>query len=544
MTLLAIAVMTLGVSCKNKTAAYTPKPEDYIVRVTGSFPLNPDPGVGSSAIEAAAQFNIYDSLVFPKDDGTIDPHIATDWTMSPDGMKWTFHLRKGVKFHDGNELKADDVAFSMNRMLTLGEGFAYLYTSYVKNAVATDDYTVVFNMKRPFGPFVASLVRCGILEKSLVEKNEVKPGAYGDNGDYGTQWLLTHDAGSGPYFIKEVQVDQYLLGQKFDDYYGGWQANAPNYFKILSSVDPNTVRILMEKRQLEIVDEWQSMDNIKALSKVKGIDVPLMSAGALVDIDMNTKKAPTDDVHFRKALAYLMNYDVVTKDIYPGSKQAVGPVSISYKGHDPNLFQYKYDPNQALAELKQSKYYNQLDNYHVTLAWSSDVPDEEKLSLQLQADAAQVGIKIDIQKTPFTSLIKDAQSIDSTPNAVIMYPGDSYNEAGSVLALRYSSSTAGTFTQFEWLQNKQIDTEIEDALSTLDQQARFQKYATIQQQIVDLCPTIWVCEYPERRAYQAAYIDWPEAQAAENGTLQCPVMGRFLYFHDMKVYPEKRQALL
>jgi hypothetical protein len=77
------------------------------------------------------------------------------------------------------------------------------------------------------------------------------------------------------------------------------------------------------------------------------------------------------------------------------NKQAVGPVASIYQGHDPSLFQFKYDKEKALEELKLSKYGDKLDQYPVTVAWSSSVPDEEKLCLVLQAKAAEVGITIE-----------------------------------------------------------------------------------------------------------------------------------------------------
>jgi ABC-type transport system substrate-binding protein len=95
-----VSLSACGQQASKKEAGegeYTPKPEDYIVRVTGSFPLYTDPGVGSNAIEAAALINIYDSLVFASTDGEIQPHVATDWKMSEDGLTYTFSLREGVK---------------------------------------------------------------------------------------------------------------------------------------------------------------------------------------------------------------------------------------------------------------------------------------------------------------------------------------------------------------------------------------------------------------------------------------------------------------
>lgn len=517
--------------------------EDYIVRVTGSFPLYTDPGVGSSAIEAAAQINLYDSLVFADVDGSIKPHLAESWTMSDDGMKYTFKIKEGVKFHSGNDLTAEDVAFSFNRMLTIGEGFAYLYSPYVKDVAATDDYTVEVNMKQTFGPFISTLVRMYVIDKELVMAN-LADGSYGEFKDYGKDYLLTHDAGSGPYKMQEMKLEEHLLAKQFDGYWQEFTANSPKYFKILSASDPVTVRTLMSRRELEIVDEWQSIDNIKELAKLEGIKVPLMQGGAMVEMYLNTKIAPTDDIHVRKALSYLIDYEQARTVIYPDTNQSVGCVSSVYKGHNDDVFQYSYSLEKATEELKQSKYYGELDKYPITCAWSASVPDEEKLSLMLQANAAQAGLKINIAKTQFGMLIQQAQTVETSPHITIMYPGDSYNEAGSVLALRYHSSTTGTFTQFEWLLNDKIDKDIEDALSTMDETQRMDKYKKIQADLVDLCPTIWVVECPERRAYQASYMKWPEADAAMEGKLNAPIMGRFLYFRTMEVFPEKRLELL
>ncbi len=518
--------------------------QEKMVRITGGFPLYADPAVGSNAIEAAVHFNIYDALVWITDEGEIVPHIATEWTMSDDGLTYTFKIRQGVKFHDGSELNAEDVAFSMNRMLTIGQGFAYLYTPYVKDAVVLDDYTVQINMKQTFGPFIASLVRMGVVNKDLVMANLKTDGPYGEFGDYGKNYLLTNDAGSGPYTIESVNLEESLVAKQFADYWQEWGPNAPEYFKVIAQPDATTVRTLMARRELEIVDEWESADNLNAMAEIEGVEIPLIYTGAVVNMEMNTKIAPTDDIHFRKAMAYLLDYNQAVTNIYPNTKQATGPVSSAYTGHDDTLFQYSYNQEKALEELKQSKYYDKLADYPITVAWSADVADEEKLCLLLQQACAQVGVTVNIAKTPFASLIQQVSDVNTTPHMTIMYPGDSYSEAGSVLALRYHSNTAGTFTQFEWLQDQNIDSAIEKALSTMDKDSRMAQYKAIQKTIVDMCPSIWVCEWPERRAYQAGYLNWPEANDAKAGKLNCPVMGRVIYFRTMEIFPDKRAALL
>ncbi|MCL1975399.1 MAG: ABC transporter substrate-binding protein [Firmicutes bacterium] len=523
-------------STKQNSNQLTPEGNDgveKIVRICASFPLQADPGVGSNSIEAVVQFNLYDAMVFPDIDGTILPHVAETWDVSNDGMSYTFHIRQGIKFHDGSELTANDVAFSMNRLLAIGEGFAYLYTPYVKEAVVIDEYTVEFQMKQTFGPFVASLVRMAVLNEKVVMAN-LENGNYGDFGDYGKKYLLTHDAGSGPYKMIEMQMEEYMLAERYKEYWLGWSGDNPEYFKPMAVNDPATIRTLMSRHELEITDEWQAVENLQAMAALDGITVPNMYTGALVNLEMNTRKAPTDDIHFRKALAWLFDYNTATTSIYPNTKQAVGPVSASYAGHNPDVFQYSFNIDKAQEELDQSKYADKLADYPIDIAWSADVPDEEKLCLLLQQACAQIGITLNVKKASFATLIADSATIDTTSSITIMYPSDSYGEAGAVLNLRYHSATTGTFQQYEWLKDPQIDAAIEAALAEINTTSRLNMYKKIQSDLVDICPTISVLEWPEMRAYQSGYLYWPEAEQALSGGINAPIMGRSVYLRTMK----------
>jgi len=102
------------------------------LRVTFSWPTFIDPAVGSDFSSSTALANLYDTLVFPNADGGIDAWLADSWEASEDGMTWTFKLKDGVKFHDGSDLTASDVAYSMNRLLEIGEGYAYLFVDRSK----------------------------------------------------------------------------------------------------------------------------------------------------------------------------------------------------------------------------------------------------------------------------------------------------------------------------------------------------------------------------------------------------------------------------
>ena len=536
LVLVASLVLNL-VGCRQQT----PTPAEVkVIRHTNSWPCYIDPAVGSDMLSSVAICNLYDSLVFPNPDGSVKPLLAKSWEISGDGLTYTFELVPGVKFHNGDELTAEDVVFSLQRIMTIGEGYGYLFTTSVKEAKALDTYKVQFTLKQHFGPFLGVLVRLYILNKNQVMAN-LQPGSYGEFKDYGKGWLTTNDAGSGPYKVKEMKMEEFLLTEKFDDYWAGWEnKDAPQYVKELGTSEASTVRTLMGRGELEITDQWQTSENLVALDKLPNVDVPSYFEGLVLNVMLNTKKPPTDDIHFRKALAYCIDYQQIIDMILPGSRRS-GPIGPGTPGADPNLKLYNLDLAKAEAELKQSKYYGKLDKYPFEIYWVSVPADNEKIALMIQANAAKVGIPVKVVKITWLSLIDAVAQIKTTPNGAIVSDMPHYAEAGSMLESRYHSKSCGTWEQCEWLQSPEMDKMIEDALATVDQKERFQKYYTIQEKIVELCPTIWLMEDAVKEAYRTDYVVFPAAEAAKKGEPVNPVMGYNFYYRDFKVFPEKAQ---
>ena len=549
----AVVVSLFGAVLVGAAPAYADEhnPES-IIRWVEDWPTYIDPAVGNDFSDSMALVNLYDTLVLAELDGSIRPHLAEKWDVSDDGLTYTFHLREGVKFHNGDELTAEDVVFSAERLFDIGEGFAYLLQtkdpdgniiSGIESAKAIDDYTVEFSLAKPFGPFVPALVRLYILNKDQVLENiDESETMYGDMGDYGKKWLLTNDAGSGPYAVKEMKMEEHLIGEKFDDYWGGWEENSADFFKEFAFPGEVAVRTLMKNGELETSSETLPQEAYDTLREMPGIDTVAYLAPHNLQIMLNTQVPPTDDIHLRKALAYIMDYDSISSDIWPKYVQSIGPVPQTLPGHDPSVLQYTYDLDKAKEEMAQSAYAGQED-IPFTLSWCAEVPDEEKVALLFQANAAEIGVDVEIFKKPFGSMIDDAQTVETTPNGSIVYVAAHYNEAGAMLETRYHSKSQGTWEQCEWLGMPEMDAAIEDALATADEDERFKKYAEIQATLVELSPTIWLADQAQEFAY-VDYIDWPLAERIKAGEFTSAVMGYSHYVHDMKVYPEKRQEFL
>ena len=488
------------------------------LRITFSWPNRIDPAVGNDYASSSSLANLYDTLIFPNANGGADPWVAESWDISPDGLTYTFKLRNDVKFHDGTPLKASDVVFSYDRLKTIGEGYGYLVTADVESVSAPDDSTVVFKLSKASALFLGSLARLYISSEATVRANTKPDGPYGDNGDFGKEWLQTHDAGSGPYKVKEFPLEQYLLMEKNPDWWGEFHPNAPAEVRFIGTTEAVTVRSLMENQQLEITDGWQSFEAYQALEKMSNVKIAALPSLTGFYYMVNTKKAPTDDIHCRKAIMWAFDYDAAVGLEWPGTKQMVGPVPAPLAGHNPNVLVYKRDLEKAKAELAQCKYANELDKYPVDVNWVAEVPDEEKWALLFQANMAEIGIKAEIIKVPWLSLVENTSKLETAPSIATIYVSADLPEAGLMLKQKYHSSTNGTWQQNEWLQDAEIDAAIDDALATIDDQERYAKYAAIQEKLVDLAPSVWLYDQVEKHAYRDC-VDWPATRNEASGLL-------------------------
>ncbi len=538
--LLAICLVINLVGCTK-----TPEPidsadnMDSIIRYPIDWPCYYDPAIGTNGASTAAIVNFYDPLVFPTIDGHVKPHVASDWTVSDDDLTYTFKIRQDIKFHSGNLLKASDVAFSMNRFLTIGEGFSYLYSDVVKDCYAADDETVVMELNHASGPFITTLVRCFILEEDLVTQNcDKSVDTYGEYGDYGKKWLLIHDAGSGPYKTKEFRLEEFVLGEQFEDYFGGWEKDAPQYMMINNMTDAVAQRTAFANKEIEIVSDILPQETYDEIGKMGGNVIRIYGAG-IWSMFLNTKIAPTDCEYFRKALAYAFDYATLTKSIFRDYSLATGPVPNEVFGKNHDLPGYNFDLDKAREMLAQSKYADQPDKWFVSLAWCAEVPEQEKISLMFQVSLKELGIELEITKTPFSVMTAKAQTIETTPNASIVLWGPSYFEAGAVFKTRYHSDSTGSWEQMEWVLDEELDKMIDDSLKMVDDKERERMYQEIEAYIFDLCPTIWMCASDAQYACQS-YVEWPMATYYAQGKKVMLPGGYSLYFHDCKVFLDKR----
>lgn len=524
--IIAIAIVVIIVAASltyvvmrpgNNTTSSLTKSQQTLSVTWANVP-NIDPAIGSDEASSAALVNLYDSLVFPTASGGVVPDLATSWNVSSNGLVYTFTLRTGVTFHNGDILNATDVVFSMNRLLAMGQGYSYLFSPYVKSATAPNATTVVFTLKTGFAPFLGSLVRLYILDKPLVMAN-LGQGSYGTYGDYGSTWLLSHDAGSGPYAVQYVNLETNITIKEYNNYWQGTNAKQPKYMDFIGTTQTSTVQALFSSKAIQVTDMWQQYSTIQSLASQSGAKMAKYLSSEEMYLMLNTQKAPTNDIYIREAMSYAFNYSAIVNEAFPGNTVSAGPVPSVLPGHNSSIPVSVQNITKAKALIKLSPYYGHLSNYPITYYWVTQVPAEQKMALQFASDMQAIGLTVNVVGVPWLTVVADLANVTSSPNIVSVENAASYFEAGSILQEMFSNAAQGTWEQNFWLNTSTINNAIASAVKIQNQTARFQAYGNIQSMIYDQYIGIYPFDVTEIRAYYPGIVDWYSANGHTIGLL-------------------------
>jgi peptide/nickel transport system substrate-binding protein len=483
-----------------------------------------DPQRGNDWTESMAMVNVYDALVFPNTAGDMEPKLAESWVATPDGLTYTFTLKKGVKFHDGSEVTAEDVAFSMSRALALKEGYSWLWADFVKEITVDDTYQVTFHLNKPFAPFLSTLAWLFVANKDIVLANKAS-GDFGEFGDYGAEWLsvtTTEDAGSGPYKLKSWDRGREIVFERFPDYFEGWPHGDKSIDEVhvLNILENSTVRTMLRKGEMVVVEHWRTYSDYQEMDGYPNAHVISFISPEELSFKINTKKPPTDDIHIRRMMAWAMDYKSVLEILEPGSGVARGPIPEVIPGHNPRVFKYDMDLEKAREEMKQSKYYPNIPPIELVLP--TGLENRRKMALRLQENLATLGVTLNINQELWGRMTDLATTAETTPNIMVTSVSANYPDPDTYLYSMYHSKAVGTWMSTEWLQDPLVDQLIDQERATLDPQERAHIMNVLQHIIVERCPDLFVYVMPLRAAVQN-YL---------KGFTPRPVMSFYYYYHD------------
>lgn len=437
----------------------------------------------------AIKFNdwMFDGLVrYDGDTLKIAPALATSWSTSEDGMTWTFHLRKGVKFQDGTDFNADAVIFSFERQMDPKHPY-YRNTfvrwpakfSAVKQVVKVDDYTVKLVLSAPSPALLPNLAR---YVGYIVSPTAIKKDPDG---------FRKHPVGTGPFkFVRYVQ-DNFTELARNEDY---WNGPAKVARLVVRTIPDNNVRLLALKNneiQLAYGIGFAQFAQVKADPNLKVVSSTPLGISLMV---MNTETKPFDDVKVRKAVNYAINKDRFFDTVFSGlGTKANQLIPEGWMGHVDDGVTYDYDVEKAKQLLTEAGYE---DGFNIQLiTWTTPrpfMPSPRDAAALIKSDLANVGINVEIQTMTWEQYIQVRNKGDFGA-AISGFISGTLDPDGMMYPL-YGSKFIRARDTINWSRwrNAEADTMLEQAGRTYDEAKRTDLYQKVSRIIMDQAPSAFL----------------------------------------------------
>ena len=466
--------------------------------------------------------NIYDCLVTAVTDDNGEPELipglAESWEVSPDGLVYTFHLREGVKFHNGEEFEADDVKFTIERMMNpenecvntwffdmiagamdMWDGNA----DEVSGVKIIDEHTVEITLDYAFGGFIANLaaVPCAIYNREACE-------AAGD--DFGVIPELT--VGTGPFIAKEWTLNDKIVLETNPDYFRGASTLAGIVMKNIP--DEETQRMEFEAGNIDIffatnavsqVSYFQNNENWKDHVHM------VREAGSYFYLP-NEAMEPYNDINVRKAIASAIDRQMLLDEIYEGfGYVSNGMVVQGILGYNPDLKSYPYDPEAAKAYLAAAGYAP--GELKIQFMMDMGTGTEYKMNIAIQAMLKEVGIDVEIIQTD------DATYHQERMNGTIPMERNAwwvdYNDPDNVL-YNYFSERAQESNSVN-IDDRYVFDTLEAARREVDPEKRLKMYQDVEAHCVEnvyfipiFQPQLVVITQPNIVHYKPSWNGWTD----------------------------------
>lgn len=453
-------------------------PKDTLVIAQEAEPTTLDPQKRGEGHTRIVCLNIFDTLLHRSTDLKIRPLLATSYRLIND-LTWEFKLRKGVKFHNGEEFNAASVKFTLERMIHTKNQLRQIFMQEVLDRVEIiDDYTVHIITRRPRPNLDAAFCVAG----------EMLPPKY--IRESGPTYIATHPVGTGPYkFVRWVKGDHLLL-EANENYWRG----APKIKKVIFRPIPNVIRRVagLQTRELDIIvnvtPHLQRLINRTGhsfVSKVPSLRVVYMAFDT-------TKGGPVADKRVRRGIAQAIDLNSIIKKVLGGNGIKVGsPLPPTRVGNSPKIRPYPYNPEQAKKLLAEAGYPKGFDS--ALYSPRGRLWKDREVAEAVAGDLRKVGINASVKTYEYGAYISMIYRHHAYP-AYILAAEDQTLDAGNSLFLLLR--TGQVYSNFS---NPGLDVLLDDVNNTMNKKKRQKIYSDAARLIKEEVP--WAFAYQQINIY-------------------------------------------
>lgn len=414
-----------------------------------------DPFIAVAADTESILFNVYDGLFVLKDDGTMAPDLAESYEVSDDHCTYTFHLRDGATFSNGNPVTVDDVVWTYQRYAEAKAGF-----ELVDKIEAVDDKTMSITLKEPDASFL-SLLNYGVAPHDESIDLNITP------------------IGSGPYMITDYVTGSEVTLEK-NPHYNTNPDRVPHLDKVIVKVNMSDPAVTINQLMAGDIDLTQYMEPANAaMVEKRGFQVIAAPSNTVQILAFNEKEKPFDDVRVRQAVNYAVDKQAIIDTVLFGQSTPLfshmSPVMAAYYTEDLKNT-YTLDPAKAKELLKEAGYENGVT---FTIKVPSNYKRHVDTALMIKDQLAEVGINAEIEQIEWATWLQDVYT-DRKFQATVVGMGGKV-DPDKVLN-RYESSYKRNMYNYN---NPEYDALIAAGKAETDQAKRVEIYKQCQQYLVD-----------------------------------------------------------
>jgi peptide/nickel transport system substrate-binding protein len=474
----ALAVTAAGASVTPQPAAAQGR--KILVIASNQDVPNLDPHVATGYSASAFLRNLYDPLVRVEGNPPkVVPALAKSWTVSPDGMEYTFNLDPAAKFNDGTPVTADAVVYSFNRLLRLAKGNAWMVAGIIddKSTTAADPHTVKVKLVKPFVAFPQVLPWLFIVNPKEVEANK--------GSDDGQSWLRANVAGSGAFRLKRNEPGSLY---EFERIAGNWHQGGGNLTGAIWRIvrETSNQRLALQRGEAHIAVDLTAED-MDALKDKPGVVSIIEPEFRTFSIKMNTRHGPLEDINLRKAISYAFNYKAM-EESSSYQQLMVGPLPNGIFGHDPNLTVPRMDLDKAKEYLAKSASPN--GGIKLTMVYVSGLEQQRRFGLVLLDSLKKLNIDLDIKPMVWPDMVASTASPEKMADFFPVYQTANYGDPDNIAFAAYHSSRNGNWQNPVYKSDK-VDGLIMAGRAETDEAKRKQVYLDFQKQVVEDAPDIF-----------------------------------------------------
>ncbi len=503
-------------------AAFAETPKDTLVE---GFAIDDiismDPGEAFELSTAEVTSNTYSLLVRldMNDTSKIKGDLADSWTVSDDGLTYTFKLKPDLKFASGNPITAEDVAWSFERAVKLDKSPAFILTQFgltgdnvTEKAKAVDPTTFTFTVDKAYAPsFVLNCLTAtvaSVVDKKLVV-DHVKPvtvdADHKYDNDFGNDWLKTNYAGSGAYKLREWRANEVVVMERNDNYYGEKAKLNRVIYRYMK--ESSAQRLALEAGDIDIARNLEPND-LDAVSKNADLATTNAPKSTVYYVSLNGKNENLKKPEVQEAFKYLVDYDAIGATLIKG----IGEIHQTFLPTGQlgalNENPYKLDVAKAKELLAKA---GLPDGFSVTMDVRNTQP-VTGIAESMQQTLAQAGVKMEIIPGDGKQTLTKYRA--RTHDMYIGQWGSDYfdpNSNADTFTSNPDNSDAGTVKTLAWRNTweaPELDKETKAALLERDAAKRAGMYEDVQKKFLANSPFVIIFQQIEVAGYRKSLKDF------------------------------------